>query len=726
MNGALVIPALLILAAALVPDRAAAEGISGYVDFGYTNLSSDSSDALGNSSRMDQNSFNQRYNLSLSRTLFPYLRLYANGLFNQADTTATTNGAKTDSTQTTIQPLVDLTLRSPVYTAGARYSRREDTARSTGAPTTTDINEVYTGILGMRPISPDFPTLDLRLERSHLYDQEHISLDTVRDFAGLIMNYTPTGNFSLQYRPTYIDSTNRLNGLETQTLSHVGRVEYGGTLLQNRVSYDANYNITYNELTTSVSGTGTVDIGVTPFAGLSSIDDTPLDGTLTQNPALIDGNLTAGAGINIGLPPLGGDTRERNIGIDFSLAQDVNTILLWVDRSLPAAIAGSFSWDVYTSADGTTWRLYTTVFPAPFGVFDNRFEIAFSSVHTRYIKVVVKPLSPAAQGAAGFPDILVTEIQAFSRKSADQLRGKSYNSSESFNFDGRALLLESPTLYYRVTYFLAKTEPLSQERWNLSNMLLTTHRFNRVFSGSAQAGREDFFDPTMAGFAYVTSMSLEAVPLQTLRHNLSYSGRFQEDNSTGRTDTNSFFLQNNAQVYKGVDLSAAGGMTFIDQSTGVRTESTDINAGLNVLPHRTLNLNFYIDDTRTHSSSRSTGADTTTWSRRTDETATYHPLETLYLVAGYSTIADQQKTRRVQNYAFNWSPFFGGDLQFTLAYNEGIESEKNTRTKAYGPSVTWKITRSTNLAASYQVTRATSDDGRSDSKIFSTSLRAYF
>ena len=111
---------------------------------------------------------------------------------------------------------------------------------------------------------------------------------------------------------------------------------------------------------------------------------------------------------------IGGDTRERNIGLDFSLAQDVNTLRVWVDRELPATISGSFSWDVYTSSDNLNWSLYTTLSPAPFGQFDNRFEITFSSVNTRYIKVVVKPLSAAVQGASGYPDIFVTEIQAFS------------------------------------------------------------------------------------------------------------------------------------------------------------------------------------------------------------------------------------------------------------------------------------------------------------------------
>jgi hypothetical protein len=721
--GALVFPAL-IFAASLFPVIAAADGIGGYVDLGYTNNVIDSQDVLGNSSHSDTNSYTQRYNLSLSKALSPYLRLYASGLFDKTDSATTTDGTETDSTLKRVQPLVDLTMRSPVHMAGVRYSRREETSTSSSSPAAiTNINELYAGVLGLYPPVRDLPSVEMRVERSHVYDSEHITQDVVRDFAGLTANYTPTDNITLQYRPSYIVTTDRLSALETKSQSHVGRVEYANSFFRNRVSFDTSYNVSYNELITSVSGTGTLDIGLIPFAGLSSIDDTPVNGALASNAALVDGNLAATAGVNIGMPSIiGGDTRERNIGLDFSFAQDVNRLRVWVDKELPATISGSFSWDIYTSSDNLNWNLYTTVSPAPFGAFDNRFEITFSSVNTRYIKVVVKPLSAAVQGASGFPDIFVTEIQAFSSKSAT--RGKTTTSNQVYNFDGKALLLESANLYYNLSYFLARLEPSAEQRWTLSNMLTASHRFSRVFSGSARTGREDFSEPTDHGFAYVADASLDAVPLKTLRHTLSYSGRFEERIS-GRTNTNSIFLQNHAAVYQGVDLTAAGGMTFKDQDTGERAETTEIIAGAGLQPHRTLNLTFSIDSSRAHSSGGGT-RESSTQTNRTDETATYHPVDTLYLVAGMSTVATQDATKRSQSYALNWSPFFGGSLQFAFAYTEALESEKNSRVRTYSPSLTWKITRTTYLLSAYQDTQGKSDDGRSNSKIFSTDLRAYF
>ena len=82
-----------------------------------------------------------------------------------------------------------------------------------------------------------------------------------------------------------------------------------------RVSVSASYNIDYEQIKTSTSapgtgGGGTVVSSFSSLAGLSLNDNTISPLTLPANPALIDGNLTASAGINIGLPPLGGDAGQ--------------------------------------------------------------------------------------------------------------------------------------------------------------------------------------------------------------------------------------------------------------------------------------------------------------------------------------------------------------------------------------------------------------------------------
>ena len=174
-----------------------------------------------------------------------------------------------------------------------------------------------------------------------------------------------------------------------------------------------------------------------PLAGLSSINDMPTTGALDPNPALIDGNLTTSAGINIGLPPLGGDTRPRTWVSTSSTWRGQRTFRVG-RQGMPQKISSAFSWDIYTSPDNLNWSKIATVSSAPFGPSQNRFDINFPGVNTRFIKVVTNPLSPAVLNSSTFPNIFVTELQAFTQTPVQVVGTTSQTlTSHLFNLDSR-------------------------------------------------------------------------------------------------------------------------------------------------------------------------------------------------------------------------------------------------------------------------------------------------
>jgi hypothetical protein len=126
---------------------------------------------------------------------------------------------------------------------------------------------------------------------------------------------------------------------------------------------------------------------------------------------MVDGNVAAGTGINLGLPLPGGDARFRNMGLDFLVATGINTLFVLVDRDV-SQVADTFSWRIYTSSDNQNWELRQTVAPAFYSPTFNRFEIRFANVTARFVKVVTSPLTPAIPFATSFRDILVTELQS--------------------------------------------------------------------------------------------------------------------------------------------------------------------------------------------------------------------------------------------------------------------------------------------------------------------------
>jgi hypothetical protein len=456
---------------------------------------------------------------------------------------------------------------------------------------------------------------------------------------------------------------------------------------------------------------------------------------LDPNPALIDGDLATSAGINIGLPPAGGDTRLRNIGLDFTNPTEVNRLLLWVDRDLSAApnIVNFFASNlkVYVSSDNLNWVAWSIFPPITLGPFENRFEIRFANVvpARRYIKVVTPPLSAAVPGAFGFPNIFVTELQAFLQTSTITLQNNNQDrintTTHNYDLDVKTRILDNPSLFYEFYGYYNRQDPAHQQRYSISNAFYTFHRFSEVFSGRARVAREDGEELGVKRFAYIYDVALTADPLRTLHNSLVVNGRNEEIGGKPN-DTNSIFLYNTAQLYKGIDVTLNGGVNFTTQETGEKGRDFLINFQANIVPHRALTLGLNYNSTI----SRRTGGEQgsrSTYTRTLDFNLSYNPFRTLNLFAFIQyTNESGQKDRILQNYAINWSPFPDGALQFIVNYNENYRTEDHLVERIFFPSIRYNLSKKSYVEVSYQFVRSRSDIEKIDSNLISTSLKFYY
>jgi hypothetical protein len=720
--------ALLILVSlpAVVCAQGIFQGISGLLDLNYNFLSTKATDTSGLTTKTNSNTYNPRFSLDINMNIFPNLKLNAGGVFEKNISIFESDDTKTKSTTTQLRPYINLTLSNPLYSAGIGYSRRHETVKTSDSPGVTTVNEDYNAILGWRP--EGLPTIDVRLTRNNLFDEKRSIQDITTDSALLSARYAYKG-LDVRYDGTYHGIKDKVNEVDTQQFIHAGMVTYSNLFFDKRVSLNTSYNITHEETETKASGKGgEVTFQIFPFAGLSLIDDTVNPITLDFNPALIDGNLTASSGINIGVPPPLGDSRRRQIGLDLLNVTEINQILVWVDRDLPPGIASKFSWELFISSDNLNWVSR----PPPsvtFGPFQNRFEINFLNVNARYIKVVTKPLTAAdAASVPTFanPDrIFVTELQAFIKRPAEEVKGKTTRTSHILYVDSRARILDIPTLFYELSYFFTRTDPSGQQRYTLSNGVSVNHRFSEVFSGRTRVAREDGAEEGERRTAYVYNASIVATPLKTLRHTLVYSGRWEKKDGTS-TSNNSIFLQNNAALYKGIDIYLNGGLNFSTLETGQSQQNTTINFGTNLVPHRTMTINLIYSDTKTEASGGGLpGSSTST--RRGELNLSYHPFETLYLFAsGELRKEGGQKLKTLQNFGLTWSPLPEGALQFNFFYNESIRSEDHAEERIISPSLRWKIATSSYLELSYQLIQNSSQFQKSISNGFGANLKIFF
>jgi hypothetical protein len=708
------------------------QGFSGLLEFDYTVFSSKTTDASGATTKFSTNTYDPRVTLSVNTDIFPKLNLNAGAMFEKNISTLSSEGQKTNTTLTRWTPYIYLTLKDPLYEIGIGYNRKEDSTKVTETPRFTLINDDYLVTLKWRP--DGFPSTEAQLERTNTYDDSRTIQNTTKDYVSLLSRYQ-YGGLDVRYQGTYTDTNDKVGQVDTKDLLNSGWVSYANSFFDRRVSVSSTYNVNYEVIKTSISapaGGGTVALQLFPLAGLSINNNTVTPLTLNANPALIDGNLAASAGINLGLPPLGGDTTARNMGLDFFLPTEVNQLLLWIDRDLSSApaIVSFFTSNiqVFSSSDNLNWTPVPLALPPiTFGPFQNRFVINFTNVTTRFIKVVTPPLNAAVLGASSFPNIFVTELQAFLTQPVGGTPGKksltTTRTTNNYYFDSRTRILDIPTLFYELDYFYTRIDPGGQLMYTLSNGFSGNYRFSQVLSGRARVAYEDGEEEKEHRTAWIYNAALEATPLRTLTDRLVFSGR--DETIGGKRDSNnSIILYNIAQLYKGFDVNLNIGQNFTRDQSGLKTNQTDFEILTTIIPHPAVNLTLdykysIIDQSGGTSSSGSGNMQTGEF------IVSYRPFATLFAVAKVDlSTTTAGKTLVTQNYGFNWSPFPDGALQFRFFYNENL-STGGIKERIINPGVRWNITKRSYLDLSYQRNLNTSPGQKVDESIISLQAKIF-
>ena len=668
--------------------------------------------------------FRQLYYLDVSRAVTPTISIRGGGNFEQNDTWAEQGGSNTDTGLRALRPFVELNMDNPMYTVGAGYRKSDIRNSGSGIPATRDVREEYNALLGWRPV--DLPRVRMNYNLANvLLSRDPDSVDTREDVFRLDTYYELKG-LALSYVYTYDNLKDSMNEISTLTRVQDGRAEFSRGFFDSRLSLNALYTI--NRTTKEFSGSGASTIKVFPAGGLFSLNAIPGIGpALDPDPALIDGNPTDSAGIDLGTS--GDQVNFANIGVDLGFTKEVDTVFLWVDKSLTSDIARSFSWEVYTSPDNgpnSMWTSVATVFPAAFGTFQNRFEISFPVVQTRFIKVVTRALSPFVIGASEFTHINVTEMETLvTRRGQGGQKFKDVNQDYSMGLKWR--VSDKTTVGYNLYYTVQESDPLSTRNTSLANSVDINHFFSSVFAGNARLQRSDQKDTGATTTGYNYAASLRAAYLPTFTQILSYTGAYTEENTSTAiliSKNNSVLLRNVAQLYSGWSLALDVGYSRNAQSQGSRTDSTLMRAITSVVPND--KITFNLDYSVTWSNEYKIGGESRTRLQTLDVSGNIVPAKNLSFYGRISVNERPDRTQLFQNYAVNWSPFQGGGLQFLFNYNEVFRSEENTTETTIGPGMKLDINHRIICEASYQWNKTDSDLAKEDFRIFSSNVKVLF
>ena len=753
-TGIAVLICLIVGAAAI----ASADGISGYAEYNYSLLDSESKD-LSEITRSKSSVLNQRYNLTMDKDIFPTLRFFGGASFEKNDSDNAINGVDSSGSASRIYPTADLSYSNGAFNGGLGFTRRQESVKFNGVPSPTLFFDSYNGRFGWKP--EGLPSLDVLYSTFNNYDENRTNQDSTNSSLTVSSRFKPLENLDLSYQANYTTLTNNLAEYESQSLNQNLRLAYSNIFFRDRISLSSSYNIATQDIKTANKGSGSIFLP----PSLRSIDQLFLATTdITSNPAIspsfagfnnpsqtssITGTVLLGSGIT---------ELRTNIGIKSNFSA-INSIRILVAISAPNHVVNNDDYSdisdallledpitskikIYQSSgqDGTNW---TRILPVAItfgaltnpnnGILGDGFEIRLpQSVSAgTFIKVEMETVRSETLSNPFIQKITLANAEVYLQEVTPLQAGQSKSSSQLsglYNLNLKAKLLNLPLLYYDFGFNLDHTNSDTQDlmyRYTLVNGLSLNHRFSQSLSTSARLAREDAVDPLASSRSSNTaSISLSAQPLPTLTQSANYSFR-QETDSDLTKKTHSLNLSNSAELYRGISFSLTAGGSLLTDTSGADQKSLTVTSGLNLLPHKTLSINLSISDSRAWTADANQPEESFS-SQSGDLSINYNPLPNIYLFGSYVVNAQKgRKTQTAQSIGGSWSPFRGGALLLNTSYRENIDSSGN-KDRTGVQSVRWNIRSGWFLDVSYLITTNTSLSRKTDSQAFSTSLRMSF
>ena len=670
--------ALAALAAVAAAGSARAQGLSASAQVQYTSGSLSSTDATGRITRNSYWAVPQKYRLGLDKQLFPLLLIQANGLYEWTPGEGQTDGIWSETDIQRWAVYARAVLGPPILNLSPFYSRRQEwaTSQTAGLPpqrSPTLVNEAFGAYLGWSPA--ELPVLNLKYERAYRYDTLRVVSDVVTDEVTFSANYVEVQNLALRYGLRWSNVQDRIREVESTDLNQAAQVTWSGSFFERRLATSLSYTLAFRNSTVRASGAGgTVTVQKFPIAGLSLVEAfpaTPERDTLLPNPALIDGDVTSGTGLNIGFAPsLAGDVAYRDMGVQFpDRLTAVNLVRVWVDKALPPQVWSAYAWTAYTSDDNVEWTQVPVTGPVVFDPFLNYFEIPVPQVQARYLKVLTRPLPVGATVDPQYADVVVTEVQVFLATPAGSAPQKLSEVTGTFNGSARVLILRDWNLAYDVTLFFTQQNQLQPRSWSLTNGLGASRQLSATVGVGGRLERTDF----NSGQGHEASSRLAAQiswnPLPALGLGLTYSGQYGEQ-LFGETISNALTGVVRVDLYEGVSLSGSQTLSNARAVDGRITNGLTSAVGLTLVPLQALNLNA----TWSITASESSGAGRPSFTDRSSQlvgNVTFAPVQAFYVAGGvtYSKSLTQEKPQALTNLVAGFSPFPGGQLQVRFGYS---------------------------------------------------------
>lgn len=593
------------------------------------------------------------------------------------------NWVKDLGTREIINPTMQFTVKNDLFSLGLNgdivqnnISFREDKKSSSW---NSNLSSSWTNFL--------WPELSLRMgQRFEEVDKESFSRlaeNTTYSYIGSSISWEGY-KFRLfyDYNKSRNEEENSLDSTQQDVEGHLGKLEYGDSYWNNRVSLNFS-QLVYDNTTDYSSTGGNPLIRVPVISAYSGVDVTPTLGTLPLNQRLIDGNkLSTAVSIQLQQPV------NLALRTNFS-SVDVLYVYTTRDDKLLVSNTGAVTWDLYTSADGVTWQLVKNNVSSSFNTVEFRFEVSVGTIRAEYMKLV------ATDWLSGL-NIDVTEIEPFTFLAGTSAGNYEQNSR---NYKTELYLGVNPLDNTRFNYTFSwdknensgteesEVEQLIQTArlyWDYSQYFAPSAGFSSIVNKNDRPGANDTESRTY-------DLNVVSTPIPTIDLNFSYSWIEYFENEERERHGNHMSLSALAALYP--DLSAELTVGYNQSQSDVTDEQSDgvfINFIMHSQLRKTLNVdlqtnyNFSNSDVIILAGGHSAHGSSTFESSSSESgetllTVSWRPSDILsFSLRGYSLYGPETDTEYGGYFNTNYLVFRTSKTNLTLSYWLNAGSDKDT------------------------------------------------
>jgi hypothetical protein len=503
-----------------------------------------------------------------------------------------------------------------------------------------------------------------------------------------------------------------------------GIVGYDATFYRGRLTTSANVLVSSNALDERATGGATTSFRpITVTRAAHSVDNTPTDDrdvTPRLVGALLDGNLDRPSGVSLGPE----DRSYQNVALDLGRSAAVGTVRVIVRDAAgrPVPFGGGVRWDVYVSLDGAAWNLLPTLATTTFVAAPSYYEVRFTQVTTRFLKVV--------SFGTNTVDTRLTEVQAFERV---ELAAGELRHTDILLGNVVLSLSARPIDEVRLSY----DGLLNDLRQESDDRPETTSRgVDHFLSGEVDPWRVLGFVARyqLRGLTQTAGYSqdyeawtgiVRLRPLDGLEQSVEYT-RSTEDNAGIRSTGTTLVLHFFARPYDALDLTLDAGRNHQQyELAGGDVERSFVSGTANAQLTRNLRLLLGASFSNSDYGLEAPVDPNVGLPAQKDEriaAEAYYRASVQLAVSvrvGWADTGDVSGL--LQRYHLDWYPFPGGALRIGAQYDQDIDGLTGREARRFSFTPAWQINRRMILNFNYTNTDVPSDPA-ARTRTFATTL----